>query len=424
MPAGHSTAPESGGRHRGTVVVGMLFLFMMINFADKAVLGLAATSIVETFGITPAQYGTIASSFFLLFSVSAFAVGYLADRFSSKRLLTTLMILWAVSMIPVLGPAGFMVLLLSRIFLGFAEGPAYAVANHAMMSWFEDRERNIPAALLGIGAPIGVVVASPILTWVIVSWGWRAAFVVLIIVSLLWCVVWVVVGGDGPLGVISSGSGRVSLWRTLLTSTSLGCALSAFAAYWALALIVAWVPPYLEAGLGYSRTETGFLTTLPWIAMTVAALLLGFIVQRLLKAGVSGRMTRGVIAGACVLIGGLAVLGCVHTDNATLSLILMSIGFGIPAASLATSGTALSQIAPINQRGAVLGAFVAFYSIAGIVAPYLTGRLVGQAGAVPLSGYTTMFTITAMVLIVGGLAAILMIKPERDHRRLMSSVRR
>jgi MFS family permease len=412
----------------------MLFLFMMINFADKAVLGLAATSIVEAFGLTPAQYGTIASSFFLFFSVSAFVGGYLADRSSPKRWLTTLMLLWAVSMIPVLGPAGFVVLLLSRIFLGFAEGPAYAVANHAMMSWFEDRKRNVPAALLGIGAPIGVVVASPVLTWVIVSWGWRAAFVVLIIISLLWCVVWVVVGRDGPLGVTSSrgegaaaadttSSGRVPLWRTLVTSTSLGCALSAFAAYWALALIVAWVPPYLEAGLGYSRTETGFLTTLPWIAMTVAALVLAFVVQRLLEVGVSGRMTRGVIGGACVLIGGLAVLGCVYTDNEILSLILMSVGFGVPAASVGTSVTALSQITPIHQRGAVLGAFVAFSSIAGVVAPYLTGRLVGRAGAVPLSGYTTMFTITAVVLIVGGLAAILMIKPERDHQQLLSLVR-
>jgi MFS family permease len=150
---------------------------------------------------------------------------------------------------------------------------------------------------------------------------------------------------------------------------------------------------------------------------------LGFVVQRLLAAGVSSRMTRGVIGGATVLIGGLAVLGCIHTDHATLSLILMSIGFGIPAASVATSVTALSQITPVYQRGAVLGAFVAFYSIAGVVAPYLTGRLVGQAGAVPLSGYTTMFTITAVVLIVGGLAAILMIKPERDHQHLLSLVR-
>ncbi|NED64788.1 MFS transporter, partial [Streptomyces sp. SID10244] len=54
----------------------MLMVLMMINFADKAVLGLAATSIRAEFGLTAAQYGIISSAFFLLFSISALVVGH------------------------------------------------------------------------------------------------------------------------------------------------------------------------------------------------------------------------------------------------------------------------------------------------------------------------------------------------------------
>ena len=52
-------------------IILLLFLFMVINFADKAVIGLAAVPIMQELKLTPKQFGLIGSIFFLLFSVSA-----------------------------------------------------------------------------------------------------------------------------------------------------------------------------------------------------------------------------------------------------------------------------------------------------------------------------------------------------------------
>jgi hypothetical protein len=44
-------------RISGWPVIGMLFLFMLINFADRAVLDLAATPIMQELGLSHTQFG-------------------------------------------------------------------------------------------------------------------------------------------------------------------------------------------------------------------------------------------------------------------------------------------------------------------------------------------------------------------------------
>ena len=58
----------------------LIFLFMFINFADKAVLGLAAQPLMAELKLSPEQFGLIGSAFFLLFPVSAVLVGFVTDR--------------------------------------------------------------------------------------------------------------------------------------------------------------------------------------------------------------------------------------------------------------------------------------------------------------------------------------------------------
>ena len=69
---------------RAWVIVGMMFLFMLINFADKAVIGLAAVPIMKDLHLTNAEFGSVGSAFFFLFSISAVLVGFLVNRVSTK----------------------------------------------------------------------------------------------------------------------------------------------------------------------------------------------------------------------------------------------------------------------------------------------------------------------------------------------------
>ena len=78
------SAPMATANRRRWVIVATLFLFMAINFADKAVLGLVALPLMRDMQMTHAQFGLVGSAFFLLFALSGIGVGLVADRLNVK----------------------------------------------------------------------------------------------------------------------------------------------------------------------------------------------------------------------------------------------------------------------------------------------------------------------------------------------------
>src|ERR1700722_12692772 len=108
-------AAAPGTENRRWLIVTSLFLFMLINFADKAVLGLVAVPLMHDMQLTHSQFGLVRSAFFLLFSLSGIGVGLVADRVDVKWLLAALAFTWAVGQLPLAWPTSFAVLLGCRI---------------------------------------------------------------------------------------------------------------------------------------------------------------------------------------------------------------------------------------------------------------------------------------------------------------------
>ncbi|MGW1894622.1 nitrate/nitrite transporter [Streptomyces sp. NPDC002004] len=210
----------------------LLLAFMVVNFADKAVLGLAGPEIRAEFGITRQEFGTAQAAFFVLFPLSALAVGALTRRVRTSTLLLVLALLWSAAQLPMLwGAAGFGALVGTRVLLGAAEGPAAPVALHHVHGWFAQRERALPTAVLLMGAAVGVAVAAPVLGSVITLWGWRWSFGAVGLAGLLWAAVWTRGGSEGPMAPVSgrvttdgaaAGRGRGAPGRTAADSETPG----------------------------------------------------------------------------------------------------------------------------------------------------------------------------------------------------------
>ena len=188
----------------------LLFLFMLMNFADKVVVGLAGVPIMTDLKLEPDQFGLLGSAFFFLFSISAGAVGFLANRVATRWVLLALALIWALTQFPMISNVGFVTLLICRVVLGAGEGPAGAVAAHAIYKWFPDEKRTLPTAILSQGSAFGVILAVPALNWLIVQYNWHYAFGALGIAGLLWVMVWLVLGQEGPL-VSTSATDRKSV---------------------------------------------------------------------------------------------------------------------------------------------------------------------------------------------------------------------
>jgi len=111
--------------------VALIFVFILINFADKSLIGLSSVPIMREMALSNTQFGALGSAFFLLFSVTGVAGGFLANRIRTKSLMSAMAVLWAVAILPISVVSSFTLLLVSRIILGAAEGPAFPVALHS-----------------------------------------------------------------------------------------------------------------------------------------------------------------------------------------------------------------------------------------------------------------------------------------------------
>ena len=109
-------------------MVGLLFLFLLINFADRAALGPAAIPMMQKLATGHTQFGLIGSSFFVFFSVGAVIGGFLMNRVGIKWV-RQLGAVWPLCQLPMLLPVSMAALIANRLVLGFSDGPACPVRH-------------------------------------------------------------------------------------------------------------------------------------------------------------------------------------------------------------------------------------------------------------------------------------------------------
>src|ERR1700693_3442452 len=313
-----TTPPTPKGAWRMTF---LLFLFMLVNFADKIVVGLAGVPIMTELKLEPEQFGLLGSAFFFLFSIAAIAVGFLVNRVATRWVLLVLAVIWALAQLPMVGTVSVSTLLICRVILGAGGGPAGAVAVHAIYKWFPDEKRTLPTAVLSQGSAFGVILAVPALNWVIVNYNWHYAFGVLGVGGLMLVVAWLILGKEGPLVqtvAMAAAAPRVPYFQLLTSRTFIGCCAATFGAYWALSLGLTWFTPFIIKGLGFSQQDAGWISILPWVFGAAIVLLTGWISQVLMARGVSTRGARGGLGSGPLIVGGLILAVLPHVDGAGL----------------------------------------------------------------------------------------------------------
>ncbi|MFI5750091.1 MFS transporter [Streptomyces sp. NPDC051644] len=421
------TAAEEQVRKGAWGTTWLLLTFMLVNFADKTVMGLAADPIRDELGLTRGEFGTAQSSFFALFSLAALGVSFLTRRIRTTVLLLGMALLWSVAQLPMLlGAAGFGTLIATRVLLGAAEGPAAPVAVHHLHGWFGQKERTLPTAVLMVGAAGGVALSAPLLTVVIDVWGWRWAFGAVGLVGLVWAVCWYVRGEEGPLApplgrgssAGSDGAGpSVPYRRLLLSGTWLTAAFGAFAAYWILSAGLTWAPDYLHEVSGLTLKQSGAVVTATAVGNSVVLLGHGLLARRTARNGTAPRLPAGLGGGLLMCVAALSIAVFAEVDPVGVKIALMVGPMALTNVILTVSQTAVARIAPAGQRGVALGALAFVYALAGILSPLVTGRMVDAAASVP-TGYHSAYLLMAGLVAVAGAFAVCFLRPEKDAARL------
>ncbi|WP_328485921.1 MFS transporter [Streptomyces zaomyceticus] len=325
--------------------------------------------------------------------------------------------------------------------LGAAEGPAYPVAQQTTLSWFPNHRRNLPGALIVLGITLGVLVAAPVLTWLINHHGWRSAVAAVALVGVVWTLLWIPFGGEGPYattsdndspaeaarddgpgtgkgagaGIAGQAQARMPYRRILATRTWIGVTIGYFSTYWVIAFALVWLPSYLREGLGYSAAASTQLLMLFWGLSGILVLGQAGLTGWMLRRGIASRWARGWVGGVLLLISGASCLALPLVPAGAVTVVLLVGSFGLSGAMGGIAATTIMELAPAHRRGGALGMMNAVVTTAGLIAPTLIGSLVDTHGA---GGYEDAVLITGALLLVGGTAAVTLINPDRDARLL------
>lgn len=413
---------------RGWTVIGLLFAFMMINYADKSVLGLVAVPMMRDMNLSATQFGLLGSAFYLLYSISGIGFGLLTRRVKTRWLLVGLALTWAAVQFPLALPVSFGTVLACRVLLGFGEGPAYPLALHAAYTWFDDRRRSVPTSIIQSGAAVGIMVAAPALTWVTERYSWRGAFLALGIIGLAWVVLWVVLGAEGAGGHVEASDDstlvveHVPFARLLLDPTVLVVTFQLFLASFVMVLGVIWGPIYLRTSLGYTAKETGWIFAAQLAVQLPLGLSINALSQYLIARGISTRFARGIFGSACFVIGGLAYLILLTAAGPGVKLVWLTIGAMLAIQVNTLGPQLLAELTPEPQRGAVLSISMSTAAIAGVLAPVLQGRLMDAVGS--QHAFNLAYCGIGVALLVLGALSVVLVHPERSKRRISMLARR
>lgn len=407
---------------RAWMIVMMLFCFMVINFADKAVLGLAAVPIMRDLHLNHTEFGLIGTSFFVFFSLSAVLVGFLVNRVPTKWVLAAMALSWSLCQLPMILPIGLIALVGNRVLLGLGEGPALPVALHAAYKWFPNRRRPLPTSIIALGGAVGVGIAAPGVVYIIVNYSWHAGFAMLGLAGLLWCVAWLWIGHEGPLTAEAFTTGYTRLpYTMLLTSRSMiGQVMVAFAAYWLLIIAVVWLPAYLTKSAGYTQTEVGWIVTLP--ALLQIGLIPGGAAfsEWLTRRGFSSRIARGGPACAAVFVAGVLTFALPLLHGSVLAILCTALAFSCGSVMFSLGHVIVAEITPVAQRGAMLAIGNAVVTLAGPIAPVVLGLIV-DAGTDAGAGFRNGFMLTGSAVAVVAAIGMILIDPERDRARFAAA---
>lgn len=469
-PGSLAEAVQTGRMNRKAwLITVLLVLFQIIAFADKAVLGLVAEQAIPELGITTVQFGFIGSAFFFLYAIASVFLGIWAGKVPIKWVLLAMGLSWAILQFPMLFGGGAAILLVTRILLGGAEGPATAISLSSAHSWFRPADRSLPSNLIAIGSTLGPVIAAPLLAVVIVNFGWRWAFGVLGIVGFLWTLAWFVLGADGPYGgkrskasdgshsgetrepdgssVPASSAGADSAeqdrlagvdnqkrvpWRAILTSGSFIVAVFAgFTNFWTQGFLTTWSPKYLAGVVSLSPEMVAIFFTFPWIFGAVVLLTLGILGRYLMRRGYSVHRAIGIPFGVSLAVAGVSFLLLPATTGAA-SVALLTVAAGCSVIYPMAPSAMAYAVGPL-QRPVLMATLGGIASIGAIISPTAVGLFMDNAGyrtpspgqkdtvdmiANMTAGVHQSFGVAGALLLAAGILSVFFLNPDRTGHRL------
>src|SRR5271155_4865159 len=280
----------------------MLVVAGMINYVDRATLAVANPLIREDLGLSIADMGYLLSAFLWSYAFAQLPTGAMVDRLGPRILLTCGLSLWSLAQVLGALVRGFGEFFGARILLGIGEAPQFPTCARVVRDWFNPRDRGLATGIFNCASSLGTAIAVPLLTYLMLSFGWRAMFAVMGIAGLVMAGVWFLnYRNPGDIALTSDETlyrtqgdppgerTRVTWreWKLLFRfRTTWGMILGYFGCIYLTWIYTAWLPGYLELERHMSVKFTGWAAAVPFVFGVVGGVLGGYLSDILVRRGV------------------------------------------------------------------------------------------------------------------------------------------
>ncbi|TDF63562.1 MFS transporter [Cupriavidus sp. L7L] len=394
-PGANALPARAATTHAVRGIAILTFAFALSQFF-RSCLAVMAPELQHDFGMSPAGYGALSSSFFLAFAVAQIPVGIAFDRYGVGRPTALLLAVGALSSIVfVLAPNGTAATL-AQVGLGLACAPVFMGLLHFASEQLSERDYTRVVSRSNATGMIGSLCATAPLGWAISLIGWRPSMAVSALGMVAACYgVWRFVRDHGH------AEARGASWPAMLSEST---QLLKLAPLWTLiplcvamaagtAFRNAWSGPYLAEVFGLGSAPRGVALTLLSLAGFLTAFLLPVLVRRsTLKTAIAG--------WSCFAMSG-AILLALWPDTGigyavAMMALLSTIGMLHPLVMAQGRG-----LIPPSQRGRGLGLLNTFVFLGSALTSWAFG-LIANAGHVrqwPVASTYAAIFVSAAVLV-------------------------
>ena len=418
--------PPAARTRQRFVMLALISGAVMINYLDRAIIGVATPAIRGEFGLSPVMMGVVFSAFSWSYFAAQVPGGVLLDKFGARIVYMIAIAGWSAATLSHSLARGFASLIGLRLALGLFEAPCFPANSNIVAAWFPRGERGMAIGVYTAAEYVALGFASPVLFWLVASYGWRSLFLISGGLGLAFTGIWWAAyrdpersrASESELAHIKAGGGRVGAapvpftWKRLGQLASnrqiMGLCLGQFAVYSTFVFFLTWFPTYLATERHMGWIKVGIFASLPYLAGFFGILFAGWLSDRLLAGGASLNTARKAPVIAGLLMASTIVLANYVESNAVVVAIL-SVAFF--AQAMSSSGWAvLSEVAPEGTLGLVGGLFSAAANLSGIVTPLVIGAIVQATGsfvwALAFVGGVAALGAFAWIFLIGDLRPI------------------
>jgi ACS family hexuronate transporter-like MFS transporter len=375
-------------------IAAMLFAGSVINYLDRAVLGVVMPQIRRDLHLTNQEYGWAVNAFLTAYMVSYILGGRLADRFGCRRPVAWLAVFWSLSAMAHSLVRGLGGLAFVRAALGLGEAGFYPAAMRGVYGWFPPKDRAKAVGLFLSALSVGTLLSAPLVAWITGRFGWRAAFVAIGAIGFLLLPPWLLLHrrigriygtpDPAPAAQFIGHDAPPAALGYVLRSRKFLCALAARGcsdAAWYFILF--WMPGYFQEVRRMPLATVGRILWVPYLAAGIGALVGAWLSSALIHRGYTVNRGRKTVMVPAALVAGTAA-AAYFVPGDLVALAIMSAALFGHTAFASNIHTAISEIAPAAHVAVLYGITGAAGTMLGSAAQLVIGPVVDAVGYRPV----------------------------------------